>query len=316
MLEFLMLLSVVATTQHDLQIQWTAPEGCPSGSQIDERIAGYLGASAIAKSQSAKASASVIVTVKDGKFRAHIDTRFDNVPGERTLDGDSCEAVASATALILAMMIDPEAVRGVIAAPVAAAPVRAPAPPPPPQAPPQVLPPRLPPAEVVHVLLLPSVLLGHGLVPNTAYGGSLAVVLRQGIWEAGVVASGWGEQRARLELDREAGGRFSRMAAGSRLWRTLGGPQFTGRLGAGIDLARTTARGFGVSDPASDSTWGASPVLSLGGQLRLSTHLALRVDAESAFPLSRPRFTLIDRGEVWRAPAASITVGCGVQLQF
>jgi len=318
MLAVLMLLSVVSTSQHEMQLRWSAPEGCPNGKQINERIAGYLGASANTQAQGAQASASVTVTAKDGRFRAQIDTRFGNVSGERTLDGDSCEAVASATALILAMMINPEAVRGVISAPAAAVPVAAPVPTPaPPPVPASVATPtHKQPADELLWLVVPSILIGYGVLPESSFGGSLAVALNQGVWEAGVVGSGWGEQRARLELDQQSGGRFSRLAAGPRLWRRWQGAVFSGRLGTGVDLTRTGAQGFGVSDPSSDSSWGASPLVALGGQLRLSSHLALRVDAESAFPLGRPRFTLTNRGEVWRAPPASVTVGCGVQLQF
>ena len=67
MLEFLMLFSMVVTTQHEMQLHWTAPNGCPDGTQINERIAGYLGASANIRPRTSQASATVTVTAKDGK---------------------------------------------------------------------------------------------------------------------------------------------------------------------------------------------------------------------------------------------------------
>jgi hypothetical protein len=86
------------------------------------------------------------------------------------------------------------------------------------------------------------------------------------------------------------------------------------RVGPGAELAHVRASGFGVSDPGVGRASFVGLLLAAGIEWRMTGALALRVDAEAAAPLQRPRFTLAPRGVVWRPPPVSgrLVVGLAV----
>src|SRR5687768_4264920 len=97
---------------HGLQLQWSASPPCPSQEEVRAQISHYLQPHELADAGPASTQATVVVRERAGVWKALINTRSAEVRGQRTLKGASCSEVASATALILAMLVDPEAVRG------------------------------------------------------------------------------------------------------------------------------------------------------------------------------------------------------------
>lgn len=109
--------------QETLALGWDAPEVCPEGDSIREEVTRLLGGAIPEQDESVQAHG--VMTEVEGAFRLTLSTSVGDVEGERTLEGESCEELGQAAALILALMIDPEAVASaeVDPAPVAEEPV-------------------------------------------------------------------------------------------------------------------------------------------------------------------------------------------------
>ncbi len=106
-----LLLAVAAPTaaaQSRLSLSWSAPAACPTSDAVESEVARLLvgpiptGGSPIV--------ATADATEVDGRFELRLGTEVDGERGERTLRADRCDELAAAAALILALMIDPEAV--------------------------------------------------------------------------------------------------------------------------------------------------------------------------------------------------------------
>lgn len=88
-------------------IRWAAPVGCPAGPELRRGIERRLGRTL------APGEANVDAQVEpraQGGYRLVLRTSAAGVVDERTLEADDCRALADATALVVALAIDPVAV--------------------------------------------------------------------------------------------------------------------------------------------------------------------------------------------------------------
>jgi len=84
---------------------WLAPAGCPAESEVAAEIARLLGTSSPAP---AHGQLHVRASVEHGSpWSISIESSSGASQGYRTLSATSCEELANATALIVALMIDP-----------------------------------------------------------------------------------------------------------------------------------------------------------------------------------------------------------------
>src|SRR5687767_7171738 len=81
-------------------LEWTAPAECPDRAYVHGEVARLLGDSAVKKRVDARA----VVTRTGDTFRVRITT---TAGAERTLDAPTCKAIGDATALIVAIAVDP-----------------------------------------------------------------------------------------------------------------------------------------------------------------------------------------------------------------
>jgi hypothetical protein len=89
-------------------LEWVAPASCPDAAALRAAIEGLLGGHVEAKDQlSARAS---VTHAPKGTWRVHLSTLTGTVKEERVLDGATCRDVADATALVIALRIDPSRV--------------------------------------------------------------------------------------------------------------------------------------------------------------------------------------------------------------
>jgi hypothetical protein len=79
---------------------WSGPQGCSSEDAVRRRILELT-------APGASLDAQVVVTEVGGRFRAAVHVRIGSSVGERLLDETSCELLAEATAVILAMSATP-----------------------------------------------------------------------------------------------------------------------------------------------------------------------------------------------------------------
>ena len=101
--------STSATTE--LALTWQAPAGCPPSTEVQAQFVRLLGGPGRAPSAKHIAAAAMVRSTSSTMDRWVLDlaTVLDGAAGHRVLVGDSCASVASAAALILALMIDPSA---------------------------------------------------------------------------------------------------------------------------------------------------------------------------------------------------------------
>jgi len=290
----------VATEAGTVDITWTAPADCPTASDLDASIRALLGRAprlSDGRNLDVKARAE---QKRDRAWTATIETRLGTTAGSRTLAAESCRAAADATALIVALMIDPRAVaQHVAAAPTppvpAAGAARATSVPTPPRdaftsgAP--ARPPRS--ALVTGLSLGPTIAVDAGTLPRLAYGAGARVGLRFGasVLELGVLASS--QARATISATAPpAGGSFRFRSASLSACPATRRRRF--ELGAciAVELTQVNGAGFGVSMSfENDARW-----LALGGgalaRLRLGSRFAIPLRIDLMAPLARPIFYL------------------------
>jgi hypothetical protein len=135
-----------------LELDWVAPAGCPARAELERAVRERLSSGNEAGAPGPALRASGSVTASDRGYRLELETEH----GRRSLAAGSCREAASAAALILALLIDPEA-------------ETAPAPPP------------VPPPRSLWLSLRAEVSADWAILPELAFGPGLAAGVR---WRA------------------------------------------------------------------------------------------------------------------------------------
>jgi hypothetical protein len=103
-----------------LTFEWSAPPECPSSAEVlaaTQRLVGGPQASLSGERWTVRA-----VVSHEGVWSVSIETASTSGPHRRTLHAQTCQGLVSATALILALAINPDAVAKAAPAPAAASP--------------------------------------------------------------------------------------------------------------------------------------------------------------------------------------------------
>jgi hypothetical protein len=92
-------------------LEWNVPAGerCPSADEVLRQVTSLVGSSSSRQRSSIRARADV-QKLADDRFRVDLTTFSDGSEGHRAIEERSCRAMAEATAVILAWMVDPDAV--------------------------------------------------------------------------------------------------------------------------------------------------------------------------------------------------------------
>jgi hypothetical protein len=227
--------------EQPLELEWTAPEGCPTRADVLARVLSLL-ASKEAKGGRADTRAIVrgVVTRSGGETLLRLETRVTRapqsagaassgtLPGTRHLAGATCDEVTAAGTLVIALAIDPDATGGNAAgAPATEA-----------TSTPESSPPEPPPAAsaaTLPVAVEPTPSGERGVVPSEEPRGTRAYAVAGALLDVG----------------------------------TLPGPALGFRAGAGLSLARVRVElGVGYLLPrfaqADDSSGGAHVSLFAG----------------------------------------------------
>jgi hypothetical protein len=309
-------------------LRWTAPAGCPGGDRIVAEVERLLGASG-ARPPAPLAVAATVTPDPAGGLRAHLEAESPDGPRTKELQAASCDALADATAIILALMIDPTALAAPVpappplpappAAPVPAspplpappaAPVPVPAPPPTPAAPPPSasLRPRF------H--LLAWALADAGTLPGVSFAAGGAVALSLGALRLELGAGAFPGRSTVLAQRPTAGGDVSLVAGTAGVcYGVLAPGRFELSPCLVVAVGRLHATGFGVSNPGEGSAlWSA---LEPGARLGWSplARLALVLRAGASVPFARPSFVLAGVAVHRPGPVAG-RAGGGVEVTF
>lgn len=325
-----------------IELRWTAGPSCPDAASVLARVRALAG-----PDTPRKIRATAAVQQGRGGFRVRLLTEIDGHRGERSLEASSCASLAEATALVLALMINPEASLALAsssspvapsAPPVASSPpstpaappvassapalvsappvassapaassASAPAPPPAPTAAPAPGPPWVASARALFVL-------DGGWAPGVGPGAAVGLWVRRGGWSAGLDLS-WAAARSR-EVVAGKGGDFSALGAALR---GCYGPSRAGWSLAGcgvLDESRLESAGIGISEPASAHHWVLA--LGLGGEasVRLTGPLWLEGGVDALVSARRYTFSIEELGRVYKTPSFGGRARLGLGLHF
>jgi hypothetical protein len=230
----------------------------------------------------------------DEAWRVELATSNGGDEGRRTLSAASCAALADATALILALMIDPNA-----GAPRA--------PPPPPAAAP-------PPAPFSLGALATTDL---GTMPRLAAGVRLSAALRVERWRLGAYGAYWPGASATLDDRPGIEGHFSLAVAGAEGCRSgRVGARGDWALCAGVELDAARARSSGVRDPGeAGARWGAFAA-NVEVAWPVVGPLSVIGRATVVRPWQRQDFVIEGVGPIYQTKFAALRLALGLGMSF
>jgi hypothetical protein len=297
-----------------VELQWNAAASCPSASYVVGEVGRILGGSSGPES-TVRARADV-THEESGPWKVTLTTQGEGASGRRSFSAESCQALADATALILAMTVNPNVTPTEPPPTPAAAPVTEPAPPAP--APPSSSTPN----ELLHFSVRASLAGDVGMLPSASVGPEVGLAWLPGHLRAEVSASYLGPQLATSAASQGAGADIELWTFSARAGYAW--PVGTFALGplAGVDVESLSADGFG----GTASSFHQSAVLAAiggGGLLMWSPlpSLGLRLTAQAEVPLSRPSFVVVDPAPapaelVHRPSAIGGRAALGVEWRF
>jgi hypothetical protein len=274
-------------------ITWTAPAECPTASEVEASIRDLLGhVPRLFDGRRLEVDARA-EKKRDGEWTATIVTQTGTTTGSRVLATESCRAAADATALIVALMIDPQAVAARDAPPVVEAKQATTAPPLRPETtvsrgPP---PPRRGPA--LRFSLGPAIAIDRGTLPQPTYaaGGRAGVKLGASVLELGVLASASASGTV-AGTSPPAGGSFHFLSASLAACPAIAARWFDLGVCAEIEVTQVKGSGFGVtSSYENDARW-LAPGGGVLARLRVAPHVAIPLRIDAVAPLVQTTFFL------------------------
>lgn len=260
------------------------------------------------------ASVEARASVENGaRWSVSITTLHAGQAGRRSIEAASCQNLADATALVVALMIDPDAV---------AAHARDSGAEPPPAAEPaavEAAPAPSPPARPVDVLTAILGQAGVGVLPGVDAGIGVGVGVAGRRWRVEVRGT-YGlrrDQVARASSAPEAYGRFNFQGGTFAACTNLGGDEIAFGPCADVEVGMVSAQAYNVSVGFPARTpWFA---LGAGGYaaIALGRHWAIPVHVDVLAPLRRPQFVIREvEGTVFQAPAVGVRLAGGVEWRF
>ena len=301
--------SVRASEAGAFTFSWQAPAGCPSRDELRAEIARLLGGD-IRVPQGGDIKAHAVVA-HGQTWVLFMETELAGRPGRRSIEAASCQDLADATALIIALMIDPEAVAAHATQPRPVAP--------PPPTPPAPAPQKKP--RTIQYLVGIHAAGSQGTLPSLDVGLGGGIGLAGRLWRVELRAT-YGLRRdqhaaAPPPAPADSYGQFNFTAAALVGCFNLGREGLAFGPCADAELGVVSAKGVNVSQslPA-DTAW-----LALGAgvyaAVSLGPHFSLPLHLDVLAPLRRSEFVVKNLpGRVFQAPAVGGRIGAGIELHF
>jgi hypothetical protein len=333
-----------------LTLSWSAPPQCPTAEEVRREVVRQ--AHVVPGRTPPPLDADARVEPVGQRWRVELRTTRAGIDGYQTLEDESCELLARATALVLALALydpgeaaprppsapdtprvepaprrrpSPAEGQATLAAEPAPAPVEpSPAPPPPrspdlaPSSPPSVaVTPAPTPQRSVAWGLAADARVSRGPLPETNLGLSLGIDARRGRWLARLRLVGGPATEQTSAAAPDVQGRYQAWGASVGAC-IVGRPESRLSLAACAELDASLLVGSS-SGAARDGTtyapWYAAGPAALA-RIRVSRRTRLELGAGLAVSLDRPRFALRHLGDVYEVPrlAPSATAGVSVDL--
>lgn len=334
-------------------LRWTAPEGCPDRAALAARVEHLLGGPPAATDRRLDAEGTVAAIPRG--FRVELEVASGGASSTRVLQGVSCESLADASALVIALAFDPDAVtaqeikRAEAAAGAAPPPGVAPAPDaehaegngaphdhaamppvataaliriPVPMPVPPPLPPPPPRPSPFSFGAFASFAGDAGALPSVAPGVRAGLSLGIGAFRIEPSFEAWPSSRSALAGRPGAGAELRLLAFSLDACRRVL-PWDEGDAGAaafacvGFEIGELRGEGFGVTSPSSGGALWSAPKAALRVELSIAPWAAITLDAGVAVPLDRKRFVLdLSAGRELVHEPSSVSGRAGLGLAF
>jgi hypothetical protein len=276
--------SVGASVPLALDFTWTAPDTCPTRAEVVQQLSKAVDAGG---KELPPLTASAVVQRDGSNWHLELVTEMDGRRGTRLLEADSCEGLARAATLVMALTLGEGLARR--QAEVEARAAQPPPPPPPPPAPPPKKPPPAP--KPARARLWAAT--GVGSDPLGSFGPTFALggAYQPSLLELGI------RLRATLPRSTElpgSGGDARSFTYGADLRACLAPAlpplRFFGCADGGITLLDVKGRGTALDQQARVPLYGLGP--SLGADWLLNGNAFLGLSLVSRFFLARPQLVV------------------------
>jgi hypothetical protein len=285
-------------------LSWDAPEGCPSAADVQDEVTRIVG-----EHERRQVTIRAQARQNERGWTLELHTRAGDEEGERTVQGATCEEVAKAAVVIIALSIDPDVMGAVQPPPPPTLPLPSPEPPPRPPTPP-------PETAAWHAVVLSGAGVSFATPPGATPFVWAAGGLRMGriAGHAGVMMAA--ETSESAPLLPSAGGSFWLISAFGRgcLAPLLGRLEVWGC--GGLEIDRLAARGYGVTRPGSGSDIWFAPAIGVEPGWAVASSLRVALPMWAAFPLDRRNFTLAGVGPLFRTSVVLPRVSLALQVLF
>jgi hypothetical protein len=292
-----------------LQLSWSAPAGCPSAASVREEIHRRIGSAGGLQASVPILAAVDIRADAPGSFHLFLRTSIGQVVGERELSGQDCGQIASAAALVLALLISPRA--GLAPEPPSDQSASTPGTPAVPDVPSSGR------AQTRWLTVAISGVLAARVLPSLAEGLDLRLAMRGVRWAALFRAGGFFAQEVAAPILPGAKASFYRLE-----W-ALAACAHTSpdrRVGAGLCLGGTLVRlsgeSAGVSNPGAVSAFWPEVLAEVLAELRLAAWARLHLSLEGHALGRPPDFAIVGLGSVYRPAGASVRGALGFEVLF
>jgi hypothetical protein len=290
---------------NSMSISWTAPAGCPDEAALKEDVRRLAGTAATPTE--AILAGAVVERAADGAWQLALTTRAGSFEGERQLVAADCGELERAAALVIALMINPDAGTTALES-RAPAPLRAP--------------PTLKRVEVVDVpprrrwALGIDITLGAGTLP--ALGPGIGLRARAGQrWSGEVITTLWASRQADSAAEPSAGGSFTAVDVGAAgCFNARSERRLAPSLCVGADLNRVAASGFGVTDPGHATGYWLAGFVEGAGRWFVTPRGSVRLSLMALVAGGRPQFSLAGVGPVFQPPILATRCSLGWELDF
>ena len=295
-----------------LKLTWLAPSGCPSTADVERRVQALLVGHT--REGGRGLDAHVVVTKEpSAPFHAVVTTGADGRLGTRTLEGESCTAIATATAVVLVLSLDPSVALTESPAQVIPARLEATRHATESDEGPQSRPPRTSSNPYMHAFGGVAIRVLPRASPILGFGAGL----RRGPWRFEGGAAWAPVQTVRF---RYPDGAHADIGYWSLPGRGCYLPLRTSTVDlaacAGVAFEYWSAQAFGVSSPGRAVVALLSSQLSLESQVLLVSPLSFSFGAQGSFRHLHPHFLIGDVGQVHEIPALSGALLAGLTLRL
>lgn len=309
-----------AAARNEVVLDWDAPSGCPDHAQVEAHLDALLGAFQ-APPDAPLLRVHARIAPDEAGYRLSLRTGEPDDDGRREIVAPTCEELAESAALIVALLLAPEAM---LEPPLASAPeepVLPPDPDPKPEALPvaPAVPNEAPPANPPRFLFGMGVAV-HGDVgtfPSPSLGAAVVGAFAFDRITAEIEAGFLGQGNATFDRDPLLGASFWLLQATARVCHaSIHGDRFAVGPCVGIETGALRSEGRGTAVAAAGLTPWLAAKMGAGARWWAHPRWALRVGLDAVLPIVRPIFVIEGIGAVHRVGALSGRASLSIEYRF